>query len=157
MHHLDLKGTLLGMAFVAALAVFGSLVVLAWGGCATQKIVSYDDIIRLDLGDHFLIVAPEDMVDRHCRKRMRETNATLDSGLPLMDGTRIAACVDYKRWKPTVIATKNEAHNLEGKPSLFISKRWSKCARHEACHRLKWGNPKYCDEKWPCLTEEPIP
>jgi len=116
-------------------ALFSILIALVCyaSGCASV----FQRTMRFDMGDHRLIIASPESVNRHCLKRMRETNARLDDGREIKEGTVIAACVDYK---------------MAGKPTLFISKKWSKCARHEACHKMKLGDLMYCHRQYPCLT-----
>jgi len=113
-----------------------SVLAIALGtwGCST---VSFWDRTRLDMGSHFIIIASPESVNEHCLKRMRLTGARLDDGREIKEGTRIAGCVDYKR---------------PAKPTMFISKRYSNCARHEAAHLFKLGTTREVGEKYKCLT-----
>lgn len=101
-------------------------------GCAT-----YPE--RWDEGRYRVIVAEPEEVSAHCMKRIIATGARHDNGTPVNPKEEIRACTDFK---------------TPGKPTVFISRKWRRCARHEACHAImREYEPWECEKKFPCLGE----
>lgn len=101
-------------------------------GCAT-----YPD--RWDEGRYRVIVASPEQVSKHCQKRIKATGGKHDDGKPVPPEEEVRACTDFK---------------TPGKPTVFISRKWRRCSRHEACHSImREYEPWECEKKFPCLGE----
>ncbi len=100
-------------------------------GCAT-----YPE--RWDEGRYRVIVAEPEEVSAHCMKRIVVTGARHDNGAPVQPNEEIRACTDFK---------------TPGKPTVFISRKWRRCARHEAAHAFGLLSPAEVEKQYPCLGE----
>jgi hypothetical protein len=143
MNHFDLKTAALWVIGMLLFVVGGSFFVLLFGGCATTE-SAFGACTRIDAGAYDIMVCPPSLVDAHCWhtiKRWERKNgkaAPMDDGSVRPAGSLIRGCTDFKRPE---------------KPTVFTSKKYRGCARHEAAHALKWGTPKEVGEKFPCLEE----
>ena len=114
---------------------------LAAMGCGGSAFVQCE---RMDMARFNLLICPAKLVDRHCWhtiqrwERKHGAPVLTDDGKARPGGSLIRGCTDYKRWS---------------KPSVFISREYRECARHEAAHAQKLGDPMAVLKDWPCLGQ----
>ena len=123
------------MRWLAATAV-GSIIGM---GCATLQ---YPD--RWDFGTFRMIVATPEQVSSHCHwvndRYAKRTGITIkhDSGTAILVDEELRACTDRK---------------TPAKPTIFISKKWRRCAPHEDGHAQYVGPDELMEAMRPCLGE----
>ena len=108
-----------------------AVVVGAGAGCATPS--TYPE--RWDMGTYWVVIASPEQVSAHYHKN--GYTGTHDSGKPVLPDEEIRAYTDVSHAKPIV----------------FVSRKWRRCARHEACHALKLMSDEDCARFEPCLGE----
>ncbi len=117
------------MRWLTATAL-GSIIGL---GCAT---LPYPD--RWDFGTFRMIATDAERISAHCHKRIELTKGKHDNGDMVQVGEEVRACTDYK---------------TPEKPTVFISKKWRRCAPHEGGHATFLGPPDLVAAMRPCLGE----
>jgi len=93
---------------------------------------------RQDLGTFQIITTCAKRVSDHCKKRIRKAGARHDDGSEVKIGEEVRACTDYKR---------------PDKPTIFRSRKYRGCDRHEAGHAQKLGPAEWVEINRPCLGE----
>lgn len=93
---------------------------------------------REDFGTFQVITTCARRVSDHCQRRIRRAGAKHDDGSEVRIDEEVRACTDFKNPK---------------KPTIFRSRKWRVCDRHEAGHAKYEGPAHWVEINRPCLGE----